>query len=88
MRDKEFLKAFVGKYELAGALVEIALKENTITFALPKQPASELIPVRGLRFKLKGSEAATITFKRDSSGTVSEFLYSQFGAVISAKRIE
>jgi CubicO group peptidase (beta-lactamase class C family) len=88
MRDKEFLKAFVGKYELEGAVVEVALKENILTFALPGQPPSELVPVRGLRFKLKDSEAAIITFKQDSSKTVSEFLFSQFGAVISAKRIE
>jgi hypothetical protein len=88
MRDSKFLKAFVGKYEMAGVPVEVAFKgEDTITFRLPGQAAKEMIPIRGLRFKLKDSEAVNITFKEDAPGQVSAFLFSQFGEVISGKRV-
>lgn len=87
LKDKEFLKTLTGTYEMAGVTVTIALKGDAITFALPNESARELVPVRGLRFKIKDSEAATLTFKQDASGAVSEFLFSQFGAVISAKRV-
>lgn len=88
MRDSKFLKAFVGKYEMAGIPVEIAFKgEDIITFRLPGQAAKEMVPIRGLRFKLKDSEAANITFKEDAPGQVSAFLFSQFGEVIPGKRI-
>jgi len=87
LKDREFLKILTGTYELTGATVTIALKGDTLAFALPNESARELVPVRGLRFKIKDSEAVNITFKQDASGAVSEFSFSQFGAVISAKRV-
>ena len=88
LKDKEFLKTLTGTYEMAGFTITIARKGDTITIALPNESTQELVPVRGLRFKIKGSEAATLTFKQDASGAVSEFLLSRSGAVISAKRVD
>ncbi|MGD2247945.1 MAG: serine hydrolase [Candidatus Methanofastidiosia archaeon] len=88
LKDKEFLEILTGTYEMAGITIKIACKENAITMGLPNESARELVPVRGLRFKIKDSEAATLTFKQDKSGAVSEFLFSQAGTVISAKRVK
>ena len=88
LKDKKFLKTLTGTYEIAGFTITIARKGDTITITLPNESAQELVPVRGLRFKIKDSEAATLTFKQDASGAVSEFLFSRFGAVISAKRVD
>jgi CubicO group peptidase (beta-lactamase class C family) len=87
LRDRAVLEPLTGTYDLAGATVTIALKENVLTCAMPNESARELVPIRGLRFKIKGSEAATITFKHDTSGTVDRFLYSQLGAVVLAKKV-
>jgi CubicO group peptidase (beta-lactamase class C family) len=88
LKDIQFLEILTGTYEMAGINVKIARKKDAITIALPNESARELVPVRGLRFKIKDSEAATLTFKQDASGAVSEFFYSQSGVVISAKRIK
>jgi CubicO group peptidase (beta-lactamase class C family) len=87
LKDREFLKTFTGTYEMAGISVIIALKGDAITLALPNESPRELVPLRGLRFKIKGSEAATLTFNQDASGAVSAFLFSQAGTVVSAKRV-
>jgi hypothetical protein len=40
-----------------------------------------------MRFKTKNSDRFSITFKKDASGNISEFIYSEMGAVVQAKRI-
>lgn len=88
MREPEFLKSLIGKYEAAGIVLEIAPKgDDTITCAFPGQQPTDLDPVRGMRFKAK-SGAYSIEFKKDESGEISEFLYIDPMQVVSAKRIE
>ncbi|MFW9943810.1 MAG: serine hydrolase [Candidatus Sifarchaeia archaeon] len=88
LRDKKLLKTLVGKYDVAGQIVEIILRgDDAIAAVLSGQPAIGLEPTRGMRFKTKDSDRFSITFRKDESGNVSEFLYSEFGLVVSAKRI-
>jgi len=88
LRDKKFLKTLVGKYDVAGQIIEIILKGKDAITAVPSgQPAVDLEPIRGMRFKTKDSDRFSITFRKDESGKVSEFLYSELGLVIPAKRI-
>lgn len=88
MRDAEFLKSLIGKYEAVGIVLEIALRgDDTITCSLPGQQPIELEPVRGMRFKTK-DESYSIEFKKDESGKISEFLYITSMQVIPARRIE
>lgn len=88
LRDKKFLKSLLGKYEVAGQILEIVLKGGDVIMAVPSgQPAIELEGVRGLRFKTKDSGLFSITFKKNESGKISEFIYSEMGTVATAKRI-
>jgi CubicO group peptidase (beta-lactamase class C family) len=88
LRNKKFLKTLIGKYEVAGMILEIVLKGDDAIIAVPSgQPAIELEGVQGMRFKTKDSGLFSITFKKDESGKISEFLYSAKGEVIPAKRI-
>ena len=88
MRDAEFLKSLIGKYEAVGIVLEIALRgDDTITCSFPGQQPIELKPVRGMRFKTK-EESYSIEFKKDESGKISEFLYITSMQVIPARRIE
>jgi CubicO group peptidase (beta-lactamase class C family) len=88
LRDKKFLRTLIGKYDVAGQILEIILKGDDVIMAVPSgQPAIELEAVRGMRFKTKDSGLFSITFKKDESGKISEFIYSEMGNVIPAKRI-
>lgn len=88
-KDKAFLSKLVGKYNLASIEHVIAFKSgDKLTIAFPNQPAVELVPVKGMRFKIKGSEATSLTFKETETGEIDEFLFVQLGTVISAKRIK
>jgi len=88
LKDKKFLKTLIGKYDVAGLILEIVLKRDDAIMAVSSgQPPIELEGVRGMRFKTKDSGLFSITFKKDESGNISEFLYSAMGFVIPAKRI-
>ncbi|MHA2041587.1 MAG: serine hydrolase [Candidatus Thorarchaeota archaeon] len=88
LRDKKFLDTLLGKYDVAGQIIEIVPKGDDTIMAVPSgQSAIELQPVRGMRFQTKDTGHFSITFRKDESGRVSEFLYSEMGFVIPAKRI-
>ncbi len=88
LKDKKFLKTLTGKYDVAGQILEIVLqKDDAIMAVSPGQSPIELEGVRGMRFKTKNIDSFSITFKKDASGNISEFIYSGMGAVIPAKRI-
>jgi CubicO group peptidase (beta-lactamase class C family) len=88
MTKTEFLKKLVGTYQLAGQVVIIALKGDSILRFIPTgEPSSELQPVRDLRFRSKVPGLFSITFSRDKSGNINEFLFVSHGQVVPAKRI-
>ena len=88
MREKEFLESMIGKYEVMGMAVEIAFKgDDSLVLKIPGQHTKELEPVRSMRFIAKDG-SFSLKFKKDDSGTVSEFLYIDPMQVIPAKRIE
>ena len=88
MREKSFLEPLAGTYDLMGTQVHIALQgEHTLVLAIPGQPEYELEPVEGTEFTVKGQPSLRIEFKRDESGTVTETVVTQQGAVLSARRV-
>lgn len=88
LREKKFLQTLVGKYDLAGQIVEIRLKGNdAIMFAPLEQPPVELEPVRGLRYKSKDSDLINLLFKRDENDKVTEFMFVAHRQVVPAKKI-
>lgn len=89
MSDKRFLSTLPGKYDLMGQIIQISLRrDNSIAFVPSGQEAIDLEPVRDMRFKSKNSDLLSITFKKDASGQISEFVFVSGGLVISAKKIE
>ena len=93
MRTKEFLSKFVGKYSFMGDVVDIHLKgEDTLVLAIAKAPQQELVPIRGMRFGVKGAGTTTITFVEDDEGKTTEFQFREgggfFSQFIAAKKIE
>jgi len=84
--DAEYLKRFVGTYDLVGQPVALALKGNALTAALPGQPALDLSPALGGDFALKQIRVVTIHFLADESGEITGFEFRQPGTVLTAKR--
>jgi len=63
LSDPEILIKYVGKYELAGTLIEIALKEEGGLIAkIPGQPAYTLVPYKIHEFTYKEFSDITIKF--------------------------
>ncbi|MFW9907700.1 MAG: serine hydrolase [Candidatus Thorarchaeota archaeon] len=89
MSDKSFLLTLLGKYDVMGQIIEISLKgDNSIAFVPSGQEGIELEPVRGMRFKSKDSDLLSITFKKDESGQITEFVYVSGRLVVPAKKLE
>jgi hypothetical protein len=87
LRDHGFLAQFVGSYELIGAPMSIAFKdEATLLARLPGQPDVELVPRRGREFAVKGLSGYGIEFVCDDAGTVVEALVTQPWGSFTAKR--
>lgn len=87
MRQRSFLEPLVGEYELGPTTLNISLKgDDTLILTVPGQPPYELVPLRGLRFELKGLRGFSVEFKKDAAGTVTELVSYQPNGTFVAKR--
>jgi CubicO group peptidase (beta-lactamase class C family) len=63
LTDPNVLKQYAGKYEYAGATIEVVLKpDNHLYLSVPGQPTYELIPVKTHQFKVKQFADYTFVF--------------------------
>ncbi len=86
LTDRSFLEAFIGAYEIMGAVMAVEFKGDVLQISLPGQPAFELVPVAGTEFAFKDLSGVSVEFKRDGSGAVTEALINQMGTVLQAKK--
>jgi len=86
MIDRSFLEAFIGAYEVMGAVMAVEFKGDVLQISMPGQPAFELVPMAGSEFAFKGLSNFSVAFKRDGSGAVTEALVNQMGTVLQAKK--
>jgi len=75
LSDPETLQKYVGNYELAGTVIEIALnKEGVLKAKIPGQPAYTLVPYKKHEFTFKEFSDSTIKFVLD--GDVDKMMQS------------
>lgn len=87
MKDKAFLKKFVGEYDLRGVTATISLKgENTLVLTVPGQSPYELVPYKGTEFTIKTLKGFSVKFNLDASGKVTEMESHQPNGVFTAKK--
>ncbi|HLI07367.1 MAG TPA: serine hydrolase [Ktedonobacteraceae bacterium] len=88
MLDKSFLEQFTGLYEVMGMPLTVALKgEKALIASLPGQPDQELVPYKGMEFRIKGHSGFSVEFKSDEAGVITEALLTQpYGAFIAKKQ--
>ena len=68
MTNPEVLAKYVGKYELAGGILEIALNENnTLEVIMPGQPKYELVAYKNDQFRLKQFSDLVVKFVNENN---------------------
>ena len=86
LKDPDYLKAFIGEYELSGTVVKVELKGTMLTFQAAGQPSSELIPDPDGDFHLKIASVITVHFVVDSDGKATAAEVNQPNGVFTAKK--
>jgi CubicO group peptidase (beta-lactamase class C family) len=88
MTTQEFLRPFVGEYELMGRVVPVTLEnDRTLVLTLPAQPRRELEPHHGTSFTLKGMDGYILEFKTDAGGAVTGMEVVHPMGVFEAKKV-
>jgi len=68
LTDPDILAQYLGKYELAGGIFEIVLKDNTkLNLVITGQPNYELIPYKKNKFVFKQFSDMTISFIEENA---------------------
>jgi CubicO group peptidase (beta-lactamase class C family) len=84
--SKEVLQSLTGDYVMDQGTVNISLAGDSLRLTAPGQPAYELVPSRGMVFNLKGLNGFSVEFKKDAAGKVTEMVFTQPGAAMTAKK--
>lgn len=89
MRERSFLEPLAGTYQLGAYQLVITLRgDNVLTYTTPTQAVYVLDPVRGMTFAIVGVNGGTIDFKKDATGTVTEFAITTPGTTSVATRLK
>lgn len=79
-RDPEVLRTLAGDYEMGPIDLVVSLKaESTLTARTGGGPTVELVPDRGLRFRLKQSASTTVEFVLADDGSVEKVIVQPAG---------
>ncbi|SKB78983.1 CubicO group peptidase, beta-lactamase class C family [Soonwooa buanensis] len=73
------LKIYEGKYESAGTIVTVALKNDQLTISIPGQPDYQLVPYKENEFKLKEFSDIKVVFKLENGKVTSVTQVSSTG---------
>jgi len=85
LRDPAFLAQFTGEYDVMGMTFVTILREDKL-FLRTMTREHELVPYRGTEFKFKGLDNVSFEFRLDEHGVCHEAIFTQPGAVHTAKR--
>ena len=83
---REALLPLVGDYELGAVVVSVALKDDELQLIVPGQPIDTLVPLKDLKFTLKGLTGFSVEFHKDALGAVNELAFFQPNGTFIAKR--
>jgi len=85
LSDPDYLRQFLGVYELAEQEITIGLQGNTLTVSVPGQPLYELAPDRNNEFNFRAISGFSIRFQLAADGSATAFL-NQPNGVFEIKR--
>jgi hypothetical protein len=84
--DPTTFAAYVGRYDLMGAVLDVALEGGQLTAQLTGQPRFPIFPLGGDRFFWKVVDAQ-IEFLKDEKGNVTSARHKQAGMTFALKRL-
>jgi len=85
--DEKTLKAYVGKYNLAGTEIKTYIKDNNVLYIFLKgQPEYALIPTAIHKFNFKALEGFKVEFVEGENGKIEEVKFIQPNGIFIAKR--
>jgi CubicO group peptidase (beta-lactamase class C family) len=84
--DPTTFAAYVGRYDLMGAIIDVALEGDQLTAQLTGQPRYPIFPLGGDRFFWKVVDAQ-IEFQKDENGNVVSARQSQGGMTFTLQRL-
>ncbi len=88
LSDPDYLRRFVGEYELPGQKLSVELAGGELTVILPGQPVYTLEPDLSGRFVLEEARIISVGFEEDDAGKVVKAVFYQPNGVFEATRIE
>lgn len=87
MLDPKFLEPLAGQYQIGPVTATVSLQgDKGLTLTMPGQPVYELVPVKDLRFNVKGLTGFSLEFKKDAAGLAAEVIFYQPNGTFVAKR--
>jgi len=84
--SRETLEQLVGQYTLENTTVDVSLAGDSLRLNVPGQPVYQLVPVRALKFVLKGLNGYGVEFKKGAAGKIEEMIFTQPGGSAAAKK--
>jgi len=86
LSSPEYLRSFVGEYDLRGTKITVAMKgSDVLTLAVPGQPTYTLEPYKENGFDLGGLNGFSVVFTMED-GVATEVAFHQPNGVFTAKR--
>ena len=89
LSDRNVIEAFTGQYEFPGRPTPLTVSlrgDHTLVASNPGSRDLELVPKRGTTFDIKDQAGASIEFKRDANGKVTEAAFDDNGTVLVLKK--
>jgi CubicO group peptidase (beta-lactamase class C family) len=86
--DPDYLKRFVGQYQLVDQTLTINLKGNSLSLYIPGQMEYDLEPVLVDEFVIEQAKVISVRFKMDEKGQTMALELIQPGGIYEAERIK
>ncbi|HYF61445.1 MAG TPA: serine hydrolase [Herpetosiphonaceae bacterium] len=87
MRQREFLERLAGTYALPSMTMLVTLQgDHALTLGYAGMAATELLPLEGTRFTLKGQPALLVEFILGDDGQASQLQLTYPGGIMAATR--
>ena len=86
MLERAFLERFVGTYEIGGIEAQVVLREDSVLQLVQIGRVSDLLPVRGTLFRIKGLTGVSVEFLAGPDGRVDRLAMHSGSSLIAPRK--
>lgn len=84
--SEQSIQKYIGEFDLAGTVVTVYNKGNTVYVLIPGQPDYELVSIGNDKFNLKILQGYSVQFHPDSSGKIIAISFIQPNGIFKAEK--